>query len=94
MTGFLVGGGAVPPEPLNNHLYANGLSLQHVVTEGNFQVMDGVPRVDDSGRMQQRGGEVHSQLWVQLDSEGWLGDPSGFSPTWPFSLAPAPADRS
>ncbi len=28
-------------EPLNNLLYANGLSVQHVVTDGNVQVMDG-----------------------------------------------------
>jgi cytosine/adenosine deaminase-related metal-dependent hydrolase len=94
VTGFLVGGGAVPPEPLNNLLYANGLSVQHVVTDGNFQVMDGELRVDDARRVQQRGGEVLSQLWEQLDAEGWLGDPPGFSPTWPFSLAPAPAGRS
>jgi cytosine/adenosine deaminase-related metal-dependent hydrolase len=94
VTGFLVGGGAVPPEPLNNLLYANGLSVQHVVCDGNFQVMDGELRVDDAARVQRRGGEVLARLWEQLEAEGWLGEPPGFSPTWPFSLAPAPAGRS
>jgi cytosine/adenosine deaminase-related metal-dependent hydrolase len=94
VTGFLVGGGAAPPEPLNNLLYANGLSVQHVVCDGNFQVLDGELRVDDARRVQRRGGDVLSQLWKQLDAEGWLGEPPGFSPTWPFSLAPAPAGRS
>jgi cytosine/adenosine deaminase-related metal-dependent hydrolase len=89
VTGFLVGGGASPPEPLNNVLYANGLSVQHVVCDGAFLVRDGELIVDDPARVQERGGVVVSELWEQLDAEGWLGEPPGFSPSWPFALAPA-----
>jgi cytosine/adenosine deaminase-related metal-dependent hydrolase len=90
VTGFLVGGGAVPPEPLNNLLYANGLSVQHVVTDGNFQVMDGVFQVDDARRIQRRGGEVLSLLWEQLAAEGWFRESPAFPPGWPFSFSAAP----
>ncbi len=91
VTGLLVGGGATPPEPLNNLLYANGLSVQHVVTDGNLQVMDGEFRVDDIARVRRRGGEALSLLWEQLRAEDWFGEPPGFPPQWPFSMSPTPA---
>ena len=72
VTGFLSGTGAVPPEPLNNLLYAHGLSVRHVMTDGRFQVFDGRFVADDEGQVQQRGGEVVKKIWAQLQSEKWF----------------------
>ncbi len=69
VTGFLSGTGAVPPEPLNNLLYAHGLSVRHVMTDGRFQVFRGRFVADDEEHVQQRGGEVVKKIWAQLQSE-------------------------
>lgn len=72
VSGFLVGAGTAPPEPLNNLLYASGLHVRHVMTEGVLQVVDGHLVVDDERRVVQRGAEVVSRIWAQLESEGWF----------------------
>lgn len=68
LTGFLVGGGALPPEPLHNLLYANGLSVRHVATAGRFQVFDGHLVVDDESDVRARGGAVLEKIWKTLGS--------------------------
>ncbi len=73
VSGFLTGSGAPPPEPLHNLLYANGLAVRHVMTDGAFQVFDGRFVVDDEGRVQQRGGAVVEKIWAQLRAEKWFG---------------------
>ncbi|MGE0820903.1 MAG: amidohydrolase family protein [Candidatus Binatia bacterium] len=72
VNGFLTGVGTVPPEPLNNLLYANGLSVRHVMTDGNFQVYDGRLVVDDEARVIQGGGAVVAKIWEQLRAEKWF----------------------
>jgi cytosine/adenosine deaminase-related metal-dependent hydrolase len=72
LTGFLVGGGALPPEPLHNLLYANGLSVRHVATAGRFQVFDGHLVVDDESEVRARGGAVLEKIWKTLGSGGYL----------------------
>ena len=75
VSGFLVGSGAPGPEPLSNLLYANGLAVRHVVTQGFFQVFDGHLVVDDEARVVRRGGEVVRRIWDQLRTEGWFRSP-------------------
>jgi 5-methylthioadenosine/S-adenosylhomocysteine deaminase len=85
VTGFLVGVGALPPEPLNNLLYGNGMSVRHVVTDGNFQVMNGRLVVDDEERVAKRGGAVVERLWKELDAERWFTPEPSHDPNWPHS---------
>jgi 5-methylthioadenosine/S-adenosylhomocysteine deaminase len=70
--GPLIGAGATGPEPLNNLLYANGLAVRHVMTQGWFQVFDGTFVVDDEARVRQRGGAAVRRIWDQLRSERWF----------------------
>ena len=72
VSGFLMGSGSAGPEPLNNLLYANGLAVRHVVTEGYVQVFDGRLVVDDELRVRRRGGESVKRIWEQLRSEKWF----------------------
>jgi cytosine/adenosine deaminase-related metal-dependent hydrolase len=85
VTGFLVGVGAVPPEPLNHLLYANGLSVRHVFTDGTAQILDGRLVVDDEERVKARGGRVVEEVWDQLDAEGWFDGIPDFPPGWPYT---------
>jgi len=72
VSGLLVGTGAVPPEPLNNLLYAHGLAVRHVMTDGHWQVHDGRLVIADERRLARRAGRVVEALWAQLASEGWF----------------------
>jgi 5-methylthioadenosine/S-adenosylhomocysteine deaminase len=85
VTSFLVGVGAVPPEPLNHLLYANGLSVRHVVTDGNFVIVDGHLAVDDEDRVKKRGGAVVERIWEQLEAEDWFTPEPDFPPGWPYT---------
>jgi len=73
VSGLLVGSGAVGPEPLNNLLYASGLAVRPVITQGYVQLFDGRLVVDDEARIAARGGAAVRQIWAQLTSEGWFG---------------------
>ena len=72
VTGPLVGVGTLPPEPLNNLLYAHGLSTRFVMTDGNLQVFDGRFVADRLERVARDGGEVVAGIWEQLRQEGWF----------------------
>jgi 5-methylthioadenosine/S-adenosylhomocysteine deaminase len=72
VSGYLVGSGAMPPEPLNNLLYANGRMVRHVMTDGVFQVWDGALVVDDPARVTQAGGAAVQKIWDRLKAEGWF----------------------
>lgn len=63
---LLVGSGAPGPEPLNNLLYANGLHVRHVFTDGYAQVLDGGLVVDDAASVVRRGAQVVQGIWAQL----------------------------
>lgn len=72
VSGPFVGGGIAPPDPLNNLLYANGLAVRHVMTDGRFQVFDRRLVVDDERRVIAEGARVLTRIWDQLRAEGWL----------------------
>jgi len=72
VTGFLSGTGAVPPEPVNNLLYAHGLSVRHVMTDGRLQILHGRLVVDDEDRVIRKGGEAVEKVWQALRDEGFF----------------------
>lgn len=72
VTGFLVGAGTIPLEPLNNLLYAGGLSVRHVMTDGRTQIADGRLVVDDERRVIMGGARVVERIWKQLAEEGFF----------------------
>lgn len=72
VSGMLVGSGALPPEPINNLLYANGAMVRHVMTDGRLQVLDGAFVADDAARLLHDGGLVAQKIWAQLDDESWF----------------------
>ena len=72
VSGLLVGGGALPPEPLNNLLYANGMMVRHVMTDGRMQIHDGHLVADDENRVVEDGGQVMAAIYDQLQAEGWF----------------------
>ena len=72
VSGFFVGGGVAGPEPLNNLLYASGPMVRTVMTEGVLQVSDGHLVVDDETTIIRRGGEVLTELWAELEAEGFF----------------------
>ncbi|MEE4108184.1 MAG: amidohydrolase family protein [Halieaceae bacterium] len=72
VSGPLVGSGALPPEPLNNLLYANGRMVRNVMTAGRLQVRDGIFIAADAERLLAEGGAVARNLWSRLADEGWF----------------------
>ena len=72
VSGLLVGNGSLPREPYNNLLYANGLSVRNVMTDGRWQVRDGRLLVDDESQVVARGGAVVRRVWSQLEKEGFF----------------------
>lgn len=72
VSGLLVGAGALPPEPLNNLLYANGRMVRTAMTEGRLQVHDFKFAADDEDSVLRAGGEVVEKVWTQLADEGWF----------------------
>jgi 5-methylthioadenosine/S-adenosylhomocysteine deaminase len=72
LSGFLTGPGFAPPEPLNNLLYANGLSVRNVMTGGRRLFRSGRLCVDPVADVVARGGAVVQKIWRQLMEEGWF----------------------
>jgi cytosine/adenosine deaminase-related metal-dependent hydrolase len=72
VSGWLVGHGGAAPEPLHHLLYANGLSVRHVITDGHVQWLDGRLLVDDEARVVRRGAAAVQRLHEQLRAEGWF----------------------
>jgi cytosine/adenosine deaminase-related metal-dependent hydrolase len=72
VSGFLVGSGSTPPEPLHNLLYASGQSVRLVMTDGRPQVLDGTFVAADPDRIVSDGGRVARMLWERLEGEGWF----------------------
>jgi cytosine/adenosine deaminase-related metal-dependent hydrolase len=73
VSGPLVGTGTLPPEPLNNLLYAHGLSVRHVFTDGRVQVYEGRFVAEDFARISREAGAAVQRLWGLLEAEGWFG---------------------
>ncbi|MBT6961551.1 MAG: amidohydrolase family protein, partial [Rhodospirillaceae bacterium] len=74
VSGLLVGSGALPPEPLNNLLYANGRMVRTAMTDGRLQVHDSRFVADDEDRVLADGGKVVEKVWAQLADEGWFNE--------------------
>lgn len=72
VSGFLSGSGGFPPDPLVNLLYANGLHARTVMTDGAWQLYDGVLQVADESGVKKEGARVVQQIWDQLHAEGWF----------------------
>ena len=72
VVGPMVGSGSLPPEPLNNLLYANGNSVQHVAIDGRLKLIDGVFVADDENRVRERAGRVMDRIWGRLEREDWF----------------------
>jgi len=72
VSGMLVGNGTLPREPWNNLLYANGLSVRNVMTDGAWQVRDGKFVFDDEARIVERGGAIVRKVWALLEKEGFF----------------------
>jgi cytosine/adenosine deaminase-related metal-dependent hydrolase len=72
VSGFLVGSGSAPPEPLHNLLYANGQAVRLVMTDGRPQVLDGVFVAEEPDRIVSEGGRVAQLIWSRLEEEGWF----------------------
>ena len=75
ISGLLSGAGALPPEPLHNLLYCNGLMVKHVMTDGRVQVFDGRLTVDDEATVIAEGGRVVKEIWAQLEKDNWFTAP-------------------
>ncbi|MBL8630129.1 MAG: amidohydrolase family protein [Rhodospirillaceae bacterium] len=75
ISGFLAGSGALPPEPLHNLLYCNGMMVRHVLTDGRFQIFDGRLVVADEAKVSAEGGRVVQAIWGQLEKQGWFTKP-------------------
>jgi cytosine/adenosine deaminase-related metal-dependent hydrolase len=73
VSGPLVGVGTLPPEPLSNLMYANGLSVRHVFTDGVVQVYNGRFIAGDFERIRREAGAAVARLWDMLRAEGWFG---------------------
>jgi len=74
VTGLLGGSGALPPEPLNNLLYANGRMVRTVMTAGRLQVRDGYFVAGNVDRILAEGGAVVTKIWARLEAENWFAD--------------------
>ena len=72
VSGLLVGNGTAPRSPYNNLLYANGLSVRNVMTDGNWQVLDGKFTFGEASQFIARGGAVVRKVWAQLEAEGFF----------------------
>ncbi len=72
LSDWLVGAGTLPPEPLNNLLYANGGMVRHVAVDGRFLVYDRQLTTANEGDVFERGAIVHRKLWKQLADEQWF----------------------
>ncbi|WP_439100400.1 amidohydrolase family protein [Congregibacter sp.] len=72
VSGMLNGTGALPPEPLNNLLYANGRMVRNVMTDGRLQVHNGEFVADEPQQILRNGGAVAKKIWRQLEAEDWF----------------------
>ena len=72
VSGLLVGNGTLPREPWNNLLYANGLSVRNVMTDGNWQVRDGKFMFDDEAQVVARGARGRAEGLVAARRGGFL----------------------
>ncbi|BCW37403.1 N-ethylammeline chlorohydrolase [Arthrobacter sp. StoSoilA2] len=70
VSGLFVGVGTVPREPLNHLMYANGLSVRNVMTDGQWQVRDGALTIVDEAALVHKAGKVVQRIWDQMAADG------------------------
>ena len=71
VSGLFTGGASIPMAPLNNLLYASGLSVRNVMTNGAWQLVDGSLVVEDEARVIRRRQVVMDKLHELLAAEGF-----------------------
>ena len=72
VTSPIVGSGAMSPKPLWDLLYASGAYVRNVMTDGYFQVHNGMFVVDDEARIIERGGAIIMRMYEELVAEGYF----------------------
>jgi len=72
VSGLLIGNGIAPREPWNNLLYANGLSVRHVMIDGEWKIRDGQVMFDDEAGLKSRGGAAAKKIWDRLEKDGFF----------------------
>lgn len=70
VSGLFVGVGTVPREPLNHLMYANGLSVRNVMTDGQWQVRDGALTIVDEAALVHKAGKVVQRIWNEMAADG------------------------
>jgi cytosine/adenosine deaminase-related metal-dependent hydrolase len=70
VSGMFVGVGTVPREPLNHLMYANGLSVRNVMTDGQWQVRDGALTIVDEAALVHKAGKVVQRIWDRMAADG------------------------
>lgn len=70
VSGLFVGVGTVPREPLNHLMYANGLSVRNVMTDGQWQVRDGALTIVDEAALVHKAGKVVQRIWDHMAADG------------------------
>ena len=70
VSGLFVGVGTVPREPLNHLMYANGLSVRNVMTDGQWQVRDGALTIVDEAALVHKAGKVVQRIWDDMAADG------------------------
>jgi cytosine/adenosine deaminase-related metal-dependent hydrolase len=72
LTGYLLGCAVAPPQPVYNLLFANGLSVVNVMTEGLVQIYGGHFVLEDEAQMIQRATAVTEKVWAEAEASGWF----------------------
>lgn len=65
-----MGNGINPREPRNDLMYANGLSVRHVMVDGDWKLRDGQLQFAVESTLKTRGGDAAKRIWDRLDRDG------------------------
>ena len=76
ISGLLVGNGTRSLEPVHNLLYANGLAVRNVMTDGQWQLRDGRLLIADEGDLLAKGGAAAAKVWDMLRKRGYFDPPA------------------
>ena len=57
---------------LSARLYANGLSVRHVMIDGEWKIRDGQVMFDDEAGLKSRGGAAAKKIWDRLEKDGFF----------------------
>lgn len=72
VSGFHVGSGSFPTDPLNNLSYANGRCVRNVWVDGKVMVWQGRLAVADPLIVAEKGAAAVRKIWAVLEQENWF----------------------